>query len=155
MKIRWADLSAQYNENDNKLMLKEEISYREKLEKIGRQVLEASRTELYVAMRFMGEALSSLSYEMDLSTTTVGTDAVTIRYNPTYVSSLFVEEPGKLNRTYLHMILHCIFRHMYTSAKYENVDLFDLCADIVVEMILDGMDYQCIYRVTSDYRERW
>lgn len=148
-------MSAQYNENDNKLMLQEEISYREKLEKIGRQVLEASRTELYVAMRFMGEALSSLSYEMDLSTTTVGTDAVTIRYNPTYVSSLFVEEPGKLNRTYLHMILHCIFRHMYTSAKYEDVDLFDLCADIVVEMILDGMDYQCIYRVTSDYRERW
>ena len=148
-------MSAQYNENDNKLMLQEEISYREKLEKIGRQVLEASRTELYVAMRFMGEALSSLSYEMDLSTTSVGTDAVSIRYNPTYVSSLFVEEPGKLNRTYLHMILHCIFRHMYTSARYEDVDLFDLCADIVVEMILDGMDYQCIYRVTSDYRERW
>ena len=132
-----------------------ELSNREKLENIGRQVLEASRTELYIAMRFMGEALSSLSFEMDLSTTSVGTDAVFIRYNPTYVSALFVEEPGKLNRTYLHMILHCIFRHMYTSARYENIALFDLCSDIVVESILDGMDYQCIYRVASDYRDRW
>ncbi len=132
-----------------------ELSNREKLEKIGRQVLESSRTELYIAMRFMGEVLSSLTYEMDLSTTTVGTDAVSIRYNPTYVSALFVEEPGKLNRTYLHMILHCIFRHMYTSARFGNVELYDLCADIVVESILDGMDYQCIYRVSSDYRDRW
>ena len=124
------------------------------LEAGGVKALEASRTELYIAMRFMGAALMSLKYEMDLSTVTVGTDAVNIRYNPSYILKLFVEEPGKLNRTYLHMILHCIFRHMYTSAFYEDERLFDLCADIVVESILDGMDYPCIYRVTSDYRDR-
>ena len=106
-------------------------------------------------MRFFGAALNSLGYEMDLSTTTVGTDAVNIRFNPAFVARLFVEEPGKLNRTYLHMLLHCIFRHMYTSAKYENTRLYDLCADIVTESILDGFDYQCIYRVSSDYRDRW
>ena len=128
---------------------------RQELEAAGLKVLDASRTELYIDMRFMGAALSSLSYEMDLSTTTVGTDAVFIRYNPTYVLRLFLEEPGKLNRTYLHMILHCIFRHMYTSARYEDSRLFDLCADIVVESLLDDMDYQCIYRVSSDYRDRW
>ena len=121
----------------------------------GIRVLDAARTELYMDMRFMGAALSALNYEMDLSTTTVGTDAVCIRYNPTYVMSLFLEEPGKLNRTYVHMILHCIFRHMYTSKKYKDERLFDLCADIVVESILDGMDYQCIWRVASDYRDRW
>ncbi len=128
---------------------------REKLTDLGVRVLDASRTELYMDMRFMGAALSSLSYEMDLSTTTVGTDAVSIRFNPSYVLRLFVEEPGKLNRTYIHMLLHCIFRHMYTSEKYEDTRLFDLCADIVVESILDDMDYQCIYRVSSDYRQRW
>ncbi|SHN50280.1 Predicted metal-dependent peptidase [Butyrivibrio hungatei DSM 14810] len=130
-------------------------SRRIELEAAGREVLNASRTELYIAMRFMGAALSSLSYEMDLSTTSVGTDAVNIRFNPSYVCKLFLEEPGKLNRTYLHMILHCIFRHMYTSARYTDVQIYDLCADIVVESILDGMDYQCIYRVSSDYRDRW
>ncbi len=128
---------------------------RQELEQTGLRVLNASRTELYIEMRFMGAALSSLSYEMDLSTTSVGTDAVSIRFNPSYVLRLFVEEPGKLNRTYLHMLLHCIFRHMYTSKLYEDERLFDLCADIVVESILDGMDYQCIYRVASDFRDRW
>ncbi len=125
------------------------------LEETGKRVLDASRTELYIEMRFMGQALSALFYELDLSTTTVGTDAVAIRFNPTYVLQTFVEQPGKLNRTYLHMILHCIFRHMYTSEKYSDTRLYDLCADIVVESILDGMDYQCIYRVTSDFRDRW
>ncbi len=125
------------------------------LEKAGIEVLSAARTELYIEMRFFGAALSSLGYEIDLSTTTVGTDAVNIRFNPAHVARLFVEEPGKLNRTYLHMLLHCIFRHMYTSERYENTELYDLCADIVVESLLDGFDYQCIYRVASDYRDRW
>ena len=131
------------------------LSRRLELESTGKKVLNAARTELYIDMRFFGSALNSLGYEMDLTTTTVGTDAVNIRFNPSHVLRLFVDEPGKLNRTYLHMLLHCIFMHMYTSARYENERLFDICADIVVESILDGMDYQCIYRVSSDYRDRW
>ena len=130
-------------------------SKRQELENMGCKVLDASRTELYIAMRFMGAALGSLSYELDLSTTTVGTDAVSIRFNPSYVFRLFTEEPAKLNRTYMHILLHCIFRHMYLSGRYEDARLFDLCADIVVESILDGMDYRCIYRISSDYRDRW
>jgi hypothetical protein len=134
---------------------REGIKKRIQLEEGGKRVLDAARTELYMDMRFMGAALSSLSYEMDLSTTTVGTDAVSIRFNPSHVLRLFVEEPGKLNRTYIHMLLHCIFRHMYTSERYADQRLFDLCADIVVESILDGMDYRSIYRVSSDFRDRW
>jgi hypothetical protein len=131
------------------------LTRKEELDEGGRRVLNASRTELYIDMRFMGAALSSLSYEMDLSTTTVGTDAVSVRFNPSYVLRLFVEEPGKLNRTYVHMLLHCIFRHMYTSEKFTDNRLYDLCADIVTESVLDDMDYRCIYRVTSDFRDRW
>ncbi len=128
---------------------------RQQLEKAGKEVLKAARNELYIDMRFMGSALGSLGHEMDLTTTTIGTDAVDIRFNPSYVLRTFTEEPGKLNRTYVHMLLHCIFMHMYTSSKYKDERLFDICADIVVESILDGMDYQCIYRVSSDYRDRW
>ncbi|MBQ3797865.1 MAG: metallopeptidase [Butyrivibrio sp.] len=133
----------------------EQGGMRRSLEDTGKEVLRASRTELYIDMRFMGAALNSLGYEMDLTTTGIGTDAVDIRFNPSYVLRLFVEEPGKLNRTYLHMLLHCIFRHMYTSERYDDSRLFDVCADIVVESILDGLDYRCIYRVTSDYRDSW
>lgn len=125
------------------------------LSELGCSVLNASRTELYIAMRFMSAALSSLSYELDLSTTSVGTDAVSIRFNPSYIFRLFTEEPARLNRTYMHMLIHCIFRHMYTSGRYEDERLYDLCADIVTESILDDMDYKCIYRISSDYRDKW
>ena len=128
---------------------------RQQLDNAGKEVLNAARNELYIEMRFMGSALNSLGYEMDLTTTSVGTDAVNIRFNPSYVLRLFMEEPGKLNRTYVHMLLHCIFMHMYTSARYKDERLFDVCADIVVESILDGMDYPSIYRVSSDYRDKW
>ncbi len=131
------------------------MTLHEELKEGGRRVLDAARTELYIDMRFMGPALSALPCEMDLSTTTVGTDAVSIRFNPSHVLRLFVEDPGKLNRTYVHMLLHCIFRHMYTSERYSDTRLYDLCADMVVESVLDGMDYRCIYRVSSDFRDRW
>ena len=93
---------------------------RQQLDNAGKEVLNAARNELYIEMRFMGSALNSLGYEMDLTTTTVGTDAVDIRFNPSYVLRLFMEEPGKLNRTYVHMLLHCIFMHMYTSSKIQG-----------------------------------
>ena len=72
------------------------LSRRQQLDEAGKQVLNASRTELYIDMRFFGSALNSLGYEMDLSTTTVGTDAVNIRFNPSHVLRLFVEEPGRV-----------------------------------------------------------
>ena len=81
------------------------------IKEIGERILESSRTELYLSMRFMGEALGSLSFEMDLSTPRVGTDAYSIRYNPSYLRQLFIERQQLLNRTYIHMILHCLFRH--------------------------------------------
>ncbi|RKM58188.1 metallopeptidase [Butyrivibrio sp. X503] len=136
-------------------MMAEGSKKKRELSEMGCRVLDASRTELYIAMRFMSAALSSLSYEMDLSTTSVGTDAVSIRFNPSYLFKLFTEEPARLNRTYMHMLMHCIFRHMYTSGRYEDERLYDLCADIVVESILDDMDYKCIYRISSDYRDGW
>ena len=51
---------------------------REQLEATGNKILNSVRTELYLSMRFMGPALGSLGFAMDLSTRTVGTDAVYI-----------------------------------------------------------------------------
>ncbi len=125
------------------------------LSDFGNRILTEARTELYLAMRFMGRALDSLGYTLDLSTQRMGTDARTIHYNPTFVFHLFVEGPQKLNRLYLHIILHCIFRHMFTSDQYEDKELWDLAADIQVESVLDSMDYDIINRPAYPFREQW
>ena len=128
------------------------MSHKQNLEDLGSRILDASRTELFLSMRFMGSALDSLSYTMDLTTRTVGTDAVSIRFNPEYLMQLWLARPRNLNRLYVHMLLHCIFRHMFRSAEYEDAGLFDLCADISAEAILDTMEYSAVQTTHSDYR---
>ena len=84
----------------------------------GNRILNEARTELYIHLRFMARALDSLGYTMDLATQSMGTDAQTIHYNPNFVFALFLESPQKLDRLYLHILLHCIFRHMFSSDQY-------------------------------------
>ena len=128
---------------------------REQLEATGNKILNSVRTELYLSMRFMGPALGSLGFAMDLSTRTVGTDAVYIRFNPTYLLQTYIERPEILNRTYMHMLMHCLFRHMFSAKQHEEAQLWDLCCDIAVESVVDSMDYPTILRVTSDFRQEW
>ena len=121
----------------------------------GNRILNEARTELYIHLRFMARALDSLGYTMDLATQSMGTDARTIHYNPNFVFALFLESPQKLDRLYLHILLHCIFRHMFSSDQYEDPALWDLAADIQVESVLDSMDYDIINRPAYPFREEW
>ena len=127
---------------------------REQLDEMGKKILDASRTELYLSMRFLGPALHSLGFIMDLSTKTVGTDAAYIRFNPHHLFSLYVDRPRLLNRTYLHMLLHCVFRHMFTAKKKEDRELWDLACDIAVSSIIDSMDYPAVAELTPELRQR-
>lgn len=127
---------------------------REQLDELGKKILDASRTDLYLSMRFLGPALHSLGFIMDLSTTTVGTDAAYIRFNPNYLFRLYVDRPRQLNRTYMHMLLHCVFRHMFTAKKKEDPELWDLSCDIAVSSIIDSMDYRAVTELTPEFRQR-
>ncbi|MBR5968979.1 MAG: metallopeptidase [Lachnospiraceae bacterium] len=124
-----------------------------KLDILGKRILNASRTELILAMRFLAAPLDALSYVMDLTTTSVGTDAVYIRFHPNFLFQLYTEEPARLNRTYLHMLLHCLFGHMFASERFAEEELWNLAADIATEAVIDSMETDGIRRVTSDYRE--
>ena len=128
---------------------------RQEMEELGRKILNASRTELYLDMRFMGSALNSLDYRMNLSTTTVGTDAVSILFNPQYLFQLYMEQPDQLNRTYMHILMHCLFRHMFSAKQHEDAELWDMSVDIAAESVVDSMEYPCIRRISSDFRDAW
>ncbi|MBQ2641546.1 MAG: hypothetical protein IJG15_06090, partial [Lachnospiraceae bacterium] len=127
---------------------------RVELDEMGKRILDASRTELYLSMRFLGPALHSLGFIMDLSTISVGTDAAYIRFNPNYLFRLYVDRPRLLNRTYLHMLLHCVFRHMFTAGHKEDRELWDLACDIAVGSIIDSMEYSAVQELTPEYRQR-
>lgn len=123
-----------------------------KLEEMGMRILNASRNELTLSMRFLSSPLNTLGYVMDLTTPTVGTDAAFIRFNPHHLRLLYLDQPAALNRTYLHILLHCLYGHMFAAPLHEDTQLWDLASDIAAEYVIDSMDYDAIRRVTSDYR---
>lgn len=128
---------------------------RVKLERMGFRILDMSRTELLLSMRFMAPALNSLGFRMDLATSSTGTDGTYIRFNPSYLLELYLQHPRSLNRLYIHMLVHCLFRHMFRAKEHEDTELWDLCCDISAESVVDSMDYDAIARTHSDFREAW
>ncbi len=131
------------------------MKQREILDAYGKRILNEVRTELCLAMRFMSPALDALGFQMDLSTKTVGTDAEMIRFNPLFLRSVFLEHPRWLLRCCMHMLLHCLFRHPFHRSLYEDKELFDLCADIAAEAVLDSIREPVLMEIPSDFRESW
>ena len=125
---------------------------KERLTRIGNAILSASRNELYLSMRFFDLALSGLGYQMNLNTATIATDGVNILYNPTYLQRQYVDDMIQLNRTYLHMVLHCLFRHPFHRGDRDPA-LWDVACDIAVESILDSMEVKTVAMVIPLFRE--
>lgn len=141
----------------------------ERLQAIGSSILRAARDELYLGMRFLDVALSSFSYQMDGSIHGFGTDGRVIYFQPQMLGGLYKENRILVNRGYLHMVFHCIFRHFAwrgvgnniiiagadqwknaegrgndSTGKTSEERMCDLSCDIAVEHIIDGMNYRSI-----------
>ena len=129
------------------------MKQREELENAGKRILVYAKTELTLSMRFLSAALDRLPYRMDLRTRSIGTDGTEILFHPNWLLTAFVEHPVRLNRAYLHMLLHCLFRHMYGAASHKNEELWDLSCDIAAESVLDSMKGKAVQQVLSDFRE--
>ena len=80
-------------------------------------ILKNARNELYLNMRFLDVALSSLLFSPDFKAEGIGTDGFVLRYNPNRLSELFRKGRVYVNRAYLHMIFHCLFVHMDTRGR--------------------------------------
>ncbi len=110
----------------------------EKLKSLGVSILCAARDELYFSMRFLDVALSSFVYQMDSSVSPFGTDGAVMYFHPQQLGGLLRENRILVNRGYLHMVFHCIFRHMFKRTEDERY--WDLSCDIAAEHLIDGCD---------------
>lgn len=122
-----------------------EDDMQERLEQVSRKILITSRNELYMKMRFLDVALSSLPFILDTGAEGMGTDGLYLYYDPQYLGGLFRKDRVAVNRIYLHLVLHGIFRHM-VRRKGREERLYHLACDIVTESIIDEMQYRCILK---------
>ena len=97
---------------------------------LAQNILRLTRNTLLVNLRFLDLALSQ--FQLTSYPGTLATDGQHLFYDTYYVLSMYKRERGRNVRDYLHIVLHCVFRHLFTSA---NIDrrCWDLACDIAVE----------------------
>ncbi len=120
----------------------------EKLNKLAREVLVLSRNTLLVNLRFLDSALSRLEY-FPIDDSYLLTEGTHILYNPKYLLDCYKMEKEMPVRDYLHITLHCIFRHMYMDPKLNRL-YWDLACDIAVECIISELNL----KATASKREK-
>ena len=123
----------------------------EKWEQIGRDILSLSRNELYIGMRFLDLALGGLKYALDPQIQTAGTDGYSLFFEPYSLAALYENDRRFINRLYLHIVLHCLFRHLSRRGG-RNPEYWNLACDIAMESLIDGMDKRSVRRAVAPER---
>ncbi len=101
-----------------------------KAESLARDVLILSRNTLLVNLRFLDSALSQFKFvPYDGSLATEGRH---ICYNPIEILKRYKNEKETSVRDYLHIVMHCVFRHMFMSPSVDR-PCWDLACDIATE----------------------
>lgn len=112
----------------------------EKQNRLAREILTLSRNTLLVNLRFLDVALSRLSW-VPFENGTLMTDGEHILYDPCHVLSCYKSAKETPTRDYLHMVLHCVYRHMYMNPTLERT-YWDLACDIAAEAVITELGIQ-------------
>ena len=107
------------------------------INKAARDILTLARSLLIVRLRFLDIAIGRLEL-IPADGKTLSTDGVRIIYGPKHVVRSYKSENERPARDYLHMVLHCIFSHMFVG-NLESPELWDLACDIAVESTINDL----------------
>ncbi len=109
----------------------------EKADRLARDVLSLSRNTLLVNLRFLDVALSQFEY-VRCNASTLLTNGHFLLYDPAHVLRCYKHAKEVPVRDYLHIVLHCVYRHMFMSPGVDR-PLWDLACDIAVENTITGL----------------
>ncbi len=120
---------------------------KKRLLEVAQKVMAMARDTIAVNLRFLDVALSALGtipkYDIKEKGALTGggmaTDGEYLYYDPVWVLKTYMEEPEKVARTYLHLMLHLVFFHPFEYGRLEST-YWDLASDIAVEAVILSMD---------------
>ena len=95
-------------------------------------VLDDVRISLMSSLRFMDVALWRMPLATKRIARPLATDGYLLYLSPVSVIRAYRADANEVLRDYLHVILHCIFRHPFDD-KHPDARLWDLACDIAVE----------------------
>lgn len=117
---------------------------------LARQVLLLSRNTLLVNLRFLDAALSQFRFapgplpmpDGSFAVIPIGTDGKKLFYDPRQILLRYRAEKEASVRDYLHLVMHCVFQHMYIHSLIDQ-PIWDLACDIAVEEVINGLHLPC------------
>lgn len=107
-----------------------------KREELGVQLLENCRNELYSIFPYLDGAFASLPYVPDGKGAGVSTLGEAIHFSPTWLTAQYGRSPVRVRRGYLHMLLHCLFFHLFRPPEW-TADLWNVACDLAVEQMIE------------------
>ena len=104
-----------------------------KLEGLAADVLDLARGRLLVNLRYMDVALTF--HDRKVYHGSFSTDGRVLYYDPAFVLRTYRESREMLTRTYLHLVLHCVFCHPFVGPDTDR-RLWDLACDMAAESVI-------------------
>ncbi len=105
------------------------------VEALAREVFSQVRTSIVMRMRFLDMAVFRLKpYPAELK---LATDGDFLYFHPLWLLRHYQDEPNCVTHDYMHILIHCIFRHPFVNTLVDH-ELWNLSCDIAAEaMLLD------------------
>ncbi len=127
-------------------------SERETAELAG-EILHLARNTLLIHLRFLESAFVRFVPGRDIITGELATDGQFLYYNSVHICRQFQKGRQFVVRDYLHLVLHCLYRHLFVSNKL-NGEIWDLACDIAVEHLITGLKIPSLY-VPREEEQAW
>ena len=110
---------------------------------LAREVLALSKNTLLIHLRFLDAAVNRLETSLHADIP-FSADGSTLYFEPFTVLKRYRAEQTALPRDLLHVLLHCLLRHMYLHTQVDQA-CWDLACDITVEAIISGLHLPAVH----------
>lgn len=110
------------------------LKRRQSEDRLAADIIDECRVQLMLKFRFLDMAL----WRMDIEPERVGaayplaTDASRVIFDPPRIIARFQSSFEEVVRDYLHLVMHCIFRHPFDK-EHDNREAWGLTCDIIAE----------------------
>lgn len=120
--------------------------YMEKLNTLSKKIVSSAKNMILIKYRFLDVALMQLDFKITDKDTY--TDGYTLYFNKEKLLRGYANDSTIVLHEYLHVLMHCIFQHLYFATN-KNADYWDLACDILVEHLIASLE---LYPSTPEFQ---
>lgn len=103
---------------------------------LGMKILQNCRNELYSFFPHLDGAFVGLPAKPDKNLEKIATEGEYLLFSPAFLAEIYGRSPAAVRRGYLHMLLHCLYLHLFRENVYSGRQ-WNLACDMAVEQMIE------------------